>query len=188
MPTSIGTDTGNNGTTTGGTSMPITASGVISASTSMTLTDSDVNSTSTVTQSNSLSSVTRPSTGVPASPTATELTYMYADRIFKKTYTAISASSATTVTLSSFPDLFCNTGTISKINSVSVKNNSNVPVNFVFDNLTGATGDIIKVPAYGYAQVGAPLDGITVTAANFTLQCATANSTADAVVTIAYQR
>jgi hypothetical protein len=113
---------------------------------------------------------------------------MYADRIFKKTYTAISASSATTVTLSSFPDLFCNTGTISKINSVSVKNNSNVPVNFVFDNLTGATGDIIKVPAYGYAQVGAPLDGITVTAANFTLQCATANSTADAVVTIAYQR
>lgn len=168
--------------------MAITASGVINATTSMTLTDSDVNSTSTVTQSNSLSSVTRPSTGVPASPTATELTYMYADRIFKKTYTGISASSATTVSLSSFPDLFCNTGTISKINSVSVKNTSNMPLKFVFDDLTGATGDIIKVPAYGYVQVGAALDGIAVTSANFTLQCATANSTADAQVTIAYQR
>ena len=187
MPTSIGSETGN-GTTTGGTSMAITASGVINATTTMTLTDSDVNSTSTVTQSNSLSAVARPSTGVPASPTATELTYMYANRMFKKTYTAIAANATTTVSLSSFPDLFCNTGTISKINSVSVKNTSNMPVNFVFNDLTGATGDIIKVPAYGYAQIGAPLDGIAVTAANFTLTCATANSTADAVVTIAYQR
>ena len=187
MPTSIG-QTGNNGTTTGGTSMAITASGVINATTSMTLTDSDVNSTSTVTQSNSLSSVARPSTGPPATPTATEQTYMYANRIFKKTYTGIAANATTTVPLTSFPDLFCNTGTISKINSVSVKNTSNMPINFVFDNLTGATGDIIKVPAYGYAQIGAPLDGITVTAANFTLTCATANSTADAQVTIAYQR
>jgi hypothetical protein len=113
---------------------------------------------------------------------------MYANRMFKKTYTAIAANATTTVSLSSFPDLFCNTGTISKINSVSVKNTSNMPVNFVFNDLTGATGDIIKVPAYGYVQVGAALDGITVAASNFTLQCATANATADAQVTIAFQR
>jgi hypothetical protein len=168
--------------------MPITASGVISASTSMTLTDSDVNSTSTVTQSNSLSSVTKPST-LPTAPTATEQTYMYADRIFKKTYLAVSNVTATTVLLgSTFPDLFCNTGNITYINSVSVKNSSNAPINFVFNDLTGATGDIIKVPAYGYVQIGAPLNGITVAAANFTLQCASAGLTADATVTIAYQR
>ena len=168
--------------------MAITASGTVSGSTSMTLTDSDTNSTSTISLSNSLAAVTRPSSGPPASPASTDLVQMYADKIFKKTYTGISASSATSVSLSSFPDLFCNTGTISKVNAVTVKNLTANPIKFVWDDLTGATGDIIKVPAYGYVQIGAPMDGVTVAATTFSLQCATSGSTSDAIVTVAYQR
>lgn len=168
--------------------MAITASGSVSGSSSLTLLDSDTGSTSTVSQSITLAATTRPASGPPATPANADLAQIYADKVFKKTYTGISASSATSVTLSTLPDLFCNSGTCSKVNTVMVKNNSAYPLKFVWDDMTGATGDIIKVPAYGYVQIGAPMDGVSVAASSFSLQCATASQTCDAIVTITFQR
>lgn len=168
--------------------MPITSSGTVGSSNSLTLTDSDNNLSTSVLQSVTYSTTSRPANGPPASPTSSDLTQIYGNLIFRKSYTGITSSTGNVVTMANLPDLFCNTNNCTKINTITVKNNGNQPLNIIFDDITGATGDIIKVPAYGNLQVAAPMDGISVSAANITLKCATANSTTDAQVAITFQK
>jgi hypothetical protein len=167
--------------------MPITLSGVISGSNSLTLTDSDTGSTSSVVQASTFSSATRPANGPPASPAATDLVQIYASRVFRKSYAAIDNANGQTITLANLPDVFCNTGNCTKISSIYINNTSNQPLTFGYDDLYAASGDLLKIPAYGKFSIMMPMDGVTRSAANMTIKCAQAGQTADATVVITYQ-
>lgn len=168
--------------------MPITASGSVASNNSLTLTDSDNNASSSVVQNKSFAVATRPTAGPPASPTATDLAQIYGNVVFRKAYSSIDATTGQTISFSSMPDLFCNSGVCAKINTVSITNSSAYPMTMACDDFVGASGDLIKIPAYGVMQIAAPMDGVTVAASNIVLKCATAGQTASATVAITFQR
>lgn len=168
--------------------MPITASGTVSSANSLNLIDSDLNATSNAVQSKSFTVVARPAAGPPASPTSTDLAQIYGNRVYRKSLTSIDATTGNTITFATLPDLFCNTGTCSKINTITIQNQGAYALTMECDDFTGAAGDLIKVPAYGTLQVAAPMDGVTLADTTIVLKCATSAQTTDAIVAITFQR
>jgi hypothetical protein len=167
--------------------MPITLSGVVAGSNSLTLTDSDTGSSSSVVQGATFSSATRPANGPPASPAATDLVQIYASRVFRKSYTGVDSTTGQTITLANIPDVFCNTGNCTKVSSIYINNTSNQPLTFGYDDLYAASGDLLKIPAYGKFSIMMPMDGVTRSAANMTIKCGQSGQTVDATVVITYQ-
>ena len=179
------------GTGTGGAniaplagSAPPVLSGSTSASVNFTLTDAVTNSSGGVSLSYPWQIVARPSAGPPATPGTQDQRNMYANRVVRKVYSAVDATTGQTLTYATFPDVLCNTAALTRISSILVQNMGPEPCVFTCTDV--ATGDI-KIPAYGVFIIEVPMDGIAAAGTSMNVKCATTAKTTDILVVVAYQ-
>lgn len=163
---------------------PPTLSGSTSASQNFTLTDAVTNSSGGVSVSYPWQVVSRPATGPPAVPGTQDQRNMYANRVVRKVYSAVDATTGQSLTYATFPDVLCNSAALTRISSILVQNMGPEPCTFTCSDVS--TGDI-KIPAYGVFLIEVPMDGITATGTSMTVKCATTAKTTDVLLVVAYQ-